>query len=72
MDTAVISAFVTLLTPLGAMAAAIFVLLNRRIKKSESARAELMAYVLTKCVDRSEDMAALADLIVRSGKEDDA
>lgn len=48
------------------MGAAIFLLLTRRISKLEKENARLVGYVLTTCVERSEGMEALADLIVTS------
>lgn len=64
MDVDALAAVGLLLTPLGGMAAAIFLLLTRRIKKLENENANLVSYVLTTCVDRSEDMAKLAGIIV--------
>ncbi len=66
MDTSVIAAFTALLTPLGAMAGAVFWLLTRRIGRLEKENASLMGYVLTTCVERSDEMEKLADIIVSS------
>ncbi len=66
MDTSVIAAFTALLTPLGAMAGAVFWLLTKRIKRLEKENGELMGYVLTTCVERSDEMEKLADIIVTS------
>ncbi len=66
MDTSVIAAFTALLTPLGAMAGAVFWLLTRRIGRLEKENGRLMGYVLTTCVERSDEMEKLADIIVSS------
>ncbi|MDP9479817.1 MAG: hypothetical protein M3R38_29850 [Actinomycetota bacterium] len=71
LDPTVVGAFVTLLTPLAAMAGAVFLLLTRRIRKLEQSEARLIGYVLTTCVDKAEGMEKLADIIVAKGVSDE-
>ncbi len=71
IDPTVVGAFVTLLTPLAAMAGAVFLLLTRRIKKLEKVEARLIGYVLTTCADKAEGMEKLADIIVAKGVSDE-
>lgn len=66
MDFDVIGAFATLLTPLGAMAGAIFVLGRRRIQNLEKQNANLLKYVLTTCANRADKLEDLADIIVKN------
>ncbi len=48
------------------MGGAVFWLLTKRIKRLEKENGELMGYVLTTCVERSDEMEKLADIIVSS------
>lgn len=70
VDADSIAALATLLTPLGAMGGAIFFFLTRRIHKLEKENARLVGYVLTTCVERTEGLEKLADLIVTSRSEE--
>lgn len=68
MDTATITAFVTLLTPLAALAGVIFTMMRSRTSKLENENAELVGFVLTTCADRSEGLEKLANIIVAGRK----
>lgn len=69
MDASVITAFATLLTPLGAMAAAVFVLLTRRIRKLERENKQVTAWAIVNCSEKAEGLEKLAEIIVSGSKE---
>lgn len=67
MSFDIIGAFAVLLTPLGAMAAAVFALLMARIKRLENENSNMLSILLTSCSDSSEGTRKLAEAIAERG-----
>lgn len=69
IDASVLGAVGLLLTPLSAMAGAVFVLLTRRIKTLERDYKEITAWAIVNCGEKAEGLEKLADIIVSGAKE---
>lgn len=69
--TEAVGALGVLLTPLGAMAGAVFWLLTRRIRKLERDYSQVTAWAIVNCGDKAEGLEKLAEIIVSGSKEAD-
>lgn len=64
-----IGAFAMMLTPLGAMAFAVFTLLMTRIKRLERENGEILGILISSCSERSEVVEKMATVIAGRGRD---